>query len=141
MKVDNFTETMLWASIRYFMGRHTISASVFPCDIVVNILSELTDEQKMMVLEEINRQLFSLRCVNGITDSSADNSIDLKNWIRLRNYLERTYWRIAHLDDGTEIECFMCDGKFIPVDTYLIHPLMDTYIDNEHIVKLSQVSQ
>jgi len=127
-KLSNTHEIMLWASVRYFIGRSSIVSTTFPSDIVSDILPNMNDAQKEMLHDEIKR------CIENVRDHLTF-STDLDLWEKLMNYLDinNKYEIITKEDD--KVECFKWNDKYVPYDIYLKNSSLDSYV-NPDMIKL-----
>lgn len=127
-KIDVFTWNMLWSSVRYFIGRSSIQAVLFPCDIILNILQELDETQLQMLKGEIDEGIKTARSSISSNSPLEKALKNLVHWEKLSSYLNK-YNRYLVYYDGEEIRCFEYEGKYVPIYKYLFNPMVDVYID------------
>lgn len=132
--LTNTEEIMLLASVRYFIGRTSIVATTFPCNIIQDLLPRMDENQ----IEKLRREL-----EYGI-DSIKDYDDTMKlmdEWITLLDYLTPINKCIVLIKDGDEIACFKSHDKYIPIKQYLEHPYPLTYIDKKMISKINTIDK
>lgn len=138
--VDTFTWNMVWASVRYFVGRDSILAVSFPCDIVLNIVSKLDDHQRMVLKEEIEDRIKTIALVNTPTNNvSKDADSSLKEWKKLIAYLDTDNRYNLYGSDTEVFECFKYNDQYVPIHIYLTNPLVSVHMNEENIVNTVKI--
>ena len=51
--LSDYEWTLIWSSIRYFMGRQTIASAMFPADFIKISYSKLYEDQRMMIYRDL----------------------------------------------------------------------------------------
>jgi len=142
MKIDNFTETMLWASIRYFVGRQSITAVTFANDIVCNLIHKMSDEQKNNLRNEISEQINTLKKISHppLVRNAEEN--ELRYWLKLVDYLTpENKYVVKVVDDLFDTECFLHNSKYVPITVYKRNPGLDCYIDDTRISYVTKFNE
>ena len=82
-KLTDWEWTLVWSSMRYFMGRQTIASATWPADLIKNYDTYFTQGQRDMIYRELN-QYFNEYSAFGNPD------IDSEHWERLMHYMNKT---------------------------------------------------
>jgi len=117
---------LTWSSLRYFCGRYTIASAVYPSDLIKNFGDRLSDDQKITLSGEIQREIDTAKR----TDDNLWLTTDMEPWSALRNYFDKKTWKELHCS-GEDIEdqiviAFPCERKddgeivsrWIPIEKY-----------------------
>lgn len=119
--------TLLWSSMRYFMGRMSIAAADFP-RILMNYYDRLTEDQMDMLFEELSayareNEYFGMK------------NVDHPRWLKLMNALDfRSHFNIL-ATTGEVIRVFECNDRIYPLDKYKLEPEREISVVEEYIVK------
>lgn len=125
-ELSDFEWDLTWASLRYFCGRYTISSAMYPRDLVINFSKRLSDNQKIALADDIQKQIEDAKR----SDDNMWLSHDMEPWSALRNYFDKKTWKELHCS-GEDIEdqiiiAFPCERKdndeivsrWIPIEKY-----------------------
>lgn len=119
--------TLIWASLRYFVGRETIASATYPADIISNYYARMSDGQKKMLVRDISEHFE--RC-----GSIGNEKIDQPVWLKFAAALDDTQHFQIKLSDGSTAKVFKTNERIYPLDEYLRQPHHEIYVPDEHIV-------
>lgn len=113
--------TLIWASLRYFLGRETIASATYPQMIMKNYYHRLSDAQTKSMYEDIKRH-FDL--MGGIGNEIIDKPI----WLKFAAALNTIDHIEYELKTGEKIMCFEANNKIYPLDKYISDPHCEIWI-------------
>jgi hypothetical protein len=119
--------TLIWASLRYFVGRETIASATFPADIIQNYYARMSDAQKKMLARDIYEHFD--RC-----GRIGNEKIDQTVWLKFAAALDDTKHFQKTLSDGSRPVLFQIGERIYPLGEYLRSPHHEIYVPDENIV-------
>ena len=127
--LTTFEETLLWSSIRYFVGRGTISAACHPADIITYWYDRIiaTKGVAERLSKDIIREYDILKQWND-TLSYKDK------WLKLALLLDKSKHYEIHTELGSTETVFEFNGELVPVSEYVKSPNRDIYINKSMII-------
>ena len=138
---------LTWSSLRYFCGRYTIASAMYPSDLVKNFGKRMSDDQKLVLSEEIQKQIDDAKRTND--DMWLKH--DMENWSSLRNYFDKSTWREIHCS-GKEIEDTVIiafpserkigdtiESRWIPLDKYENSGSTSTSVNEDYIKEIKEI--
>ena len=135
---------LTWSSLRYFCGRYTIASAGYPANLVKNFGDRLSEDQKIALSEEIQKQIDDAK-------RNEDNlwlRMDMEPWSALRNYFDKSAWKEFHCSgddiDDIIIVGFPCERKdldeivtrWIPIEKYKDSGSTSTSIYEKYIKEI-----
>lgn len=136
-KIADFERTLLWSSMRYFMGSQTIVAACWPADFITNYKDRLTPAIKRELFIDLNRHFNSYR-------NFGHQEIDSPRWEKLMHYLsEERYEVIAEGNDVPETKfiCFKSRDTYYEVSKYEESPGSEIYIYPPFIKSITLIKE
>jgi hypothetical protein len=131
--------TLVWSSMRYFMGRQTIASATWPADLIKNYDTYFTQGQRGMIYRELN-QYFNEYSAFGNPD------IDSEHWERLMHYMNkdnRYLVQAKYKEKGETIEdaviCFKHKDVYCSVEKYAESPYHNWYMVPEYITNVREI--
>ena len=113
-KLSDWEHTLLWSSMRYFMGRQTIASATWPGDFMKNMYKRLVEHQIFMMHKDL-KELFEQ---NGKFGSE---TIDSPVWERLMHFLSKERYLVtaeAPKVKRQTVECFKHKEIYYAVDKF-----------------------
>jgi hypothetical protein len=131
--------TLVWSSMRYFMGRQTIAAATWPSDFIKNYDKYLTQTQRDTVHKELNRYFEEYK-------RFGHPMIDSEHWERLMCYMDKNNRYLVEskrTEDGERIVemniCFKYKDAYCPIEKYAEQPYHSWYINPEYISYVKEI--
>jgi hypothetical protein len=138
-KLTDWEWTLVWSSMRYFMGRQTIASATWPADLIKNYDTYFTQGQRDMIYRELN-QYFNEYSAFGNPD------IDSEHWERLMHYMNkdnRYLVQAKYKEKGETIEdaviCFKHKDVYCSVEKYAESPYHNWYMVPEYITNVREI--
>jgi len=117
--------TLIWSSMRYFLGRQTIASVCYPEDIIKNYYKRLQSYQRDMLVQDI-------KSYQKKNDKIGDMKIDDIVWKKFMAALDTsTHFIIKH--KGKTHMCFELSDKVYSLKTYVKNPGKEIYFDPSYI--------
>lgn len=126
--------TMCWMAIRYAMNRKTIASSMLPGKIIQSYYDRFTHLQKQQIVKDLQRQykMFGIKAFG-------DPVIDRPSWLKFWKAMQVSSHQYVHLKNGLTYKAFFVDNRWYPLQQYVKHPFVDTYILNQDIDEVQNV--
>lgn len=131
--------TLVWSSMRYFMGRQTIASAMWPADLLNNYDRYLTQGQRGMIHRELKKHFEEF-------EAFGNPLIDSEHWERLMHYMDsnnRYMVQAKYTQDGELFEdtaiCFKWKDAYCPVDKYAKNPYHNWYVAPEFIINVREI--
>lgn len=130
--LSDYEWTLVWSSIRYFMGRQTIASATFPADFVKNTYPRLSTDQKKMIYRDLNNHFNQW-------GHFGNKDIDSPVWERLMGLMDDDN-RFMVVAEGNNverqtIECFKVGDTFYGVEKILEEPHHNWYIPTDFVIE------
>lgn len=122
--LSNIEWDTCWMSIRYAMGRRTISSCTLPTHLLQAYYSRWTEAQKHLIIQDLNNYLHDYR-------KFGDENIDHPIWMKFFYTLDKTKHLFLSLVDGSEIIGFKWNDKYYSLDWWCQGG--ETYLPEESI--------
>ena len=136
--LSDYEWTLIWASMRYFMGRQTIASAMFPADFIKNSYSKLSEDQRMMVYRDLKSHFDSF-------NHFGNKDIDSPVWERLMGLMDdNNRYDVIAEGNGVErqtIECFKVGDTYYSVEKILAEPHRNWYVANELIIEVKSKNE
>jgi hypothetical protein len=131
--------TLVWSSMRYFMGRQTIAAAMWPSDLVKNYDKYLSQNQRDTIYRELNRYFEEYK-------QFGHPMVDSDHWERLMCYMDKNNRYLVESqrteNGSTTIEthiCFKHKEAYSPIDSYAKSPYHNWYINPDYITYAREI--
>lgn len=128
--LTTFEETLLWSSMRYFIGRGTISASCQANDIITNWYKRILATKGLAerFSNDIKSEYEML--------SRWGNDISYKEtWLKVAYLFDKSCHFEVETTLGTIETVFKFNDKLVPVKSYIETPYRDVYMNEEFLIK------
>jgi hypothetical protein len=136
--LSEFEWECIWAACRYFYGRESIAASMFPSRVITECYDRMTDMQKETLASDMKREMVYS------SDSLSTKSVRVQ-WEKFIASLKVKEHFTATLTDGSKCTLFRIffinspeDKGFIyySLEDYLKNPGMEVSVPYESIVSV-----
>ena len=131
--------TLVWSSMRYFVGRQTIASAMWPVDLIQNYDKYLSQVQRNAIYGELDRYFEEYK-VFGNPD------IDSDRWECLMHYMNkdnRYLVQVKYKEDGEAIEdaviCFKHKDVYCSVEKYAESPYHSWHMVPEYITNVREI--
>lgn len=114
--------TLIWSSMRYFMGRQTIAASTYPSEIMTHYYKRLQPYQKEMLANDLR----------GHSGQFGDKAIDEPIWKKFAAALDTPRHFIIKHKRKTHT-CFEANDRVYDLKQYLKEPGKEIFFDPSFI--------
>lgn len=135
----------LVAAWRYYEHRHTIASSMFPCEMIDRYFgskSKATDEDRLRIANQfvnVDHMTGPDSDIDGWPIKQGPFDDDARTWRKMWFFLDavaRPKFASVHAKgNGRDewVECFRCDGKWIPKERYISNPYIDCRVPEEFV--------
>jgi hypothetical protein len=131
--------TLVWSSMRYFMGRQTIASAMWPADLITNYDTYLSQPQRDMIHRELKKYFEEF-------EAFGNPAIDSEHWERLMNYMDKSnryFVQTKYKENDNVIEdaaiCFKWKEAYCSIDMYTKRPHNGWYVNPEFIVNVREI--
>ena len=131
--------TLVWSSMRYFMGRQTIASATWPSDFVQNYEKYLTQGQRDMLCKELKSYFKEFQAFG-------NPEIDSEHWERLMHYMDknnRYLVQAKYTENDQTIEeatiCFKYKDVYCSIERYTQSPYHNWYINPPFITNVREI--
>jgi hypothetical protein len=131
--------TLVWSSMRYFMGRQTIASAMWPSDLIKNYDKYLTQGQRDMIAKE-------LKCYFEEYQAFGNPNIDSEHWERLMHYMDknnRYLVQAKYTENDQTVEeatiCFKYKDVYCSIEKYARAPYHNWYVNPDFITNVREI--
>lgn len=123
-KLNSFERDLLFGSVRYYCGRSSICALMFPQELVRNWWFRISDEDKMLLHRDLEDSLRMIRIHSEgkreTFDAMSKDRPDEDIWQKFMHCLNKDEWRECRsAETGEEFKAFLYNGKYYEVWFFL----------------------
>jgi len=132
-KLSEWEWTLIWSSMRYFMGRQTIASAMWPYDLIRNSYNRLSDAQIKMLQKDLEEHFKDF-------GKFGNKEIDSPAWEKLMIFFsgKRFIVTAEGIDvKRQEIECLKHGDKYIPIDSFTSSSI-DQYVHEPYIKEVRE---
>jgi hypothetical protein len=132
-KLSEWEWTLIWSSMRYFMGRQTIASAMWPHDLLKNSYSKLDSRQIKQLHKDLEEHFKDF-------GKFGNKEIDSPAWEKLMIFLSGKRFIITAEGSDIkrqEIECFQYGDKYIPIDGF-VSSSIDQYVHEPYIKEIRE---
>lgn len=131
-KLSDNEWTLIWSSMRYFMGRMTIVSATFPDIIIKDYFLRMSKHQKLMLYDDMKSYLEN-------NTFFGNKDIDDPRWQKFMSIMnEDAYVNVLGIDNKKYL-CFKANNRFYSIERYLNEPWSECYIDKESIKEITSI--
>lgn len=115
IKTNEWEWTLIWSSMRYFMGRQTIASAMWPHDFLKNSYDKLGEYQTKSLHKDLEEHFKDY-------GQFGNKDIDSPMWEKLMIFLSGKRYIVTAEGTGIkrqEIECFKHGEEYIPIDGFV----------------------
>jgi hypothetical protein len=132
-KLNEWEWTLIWSSMRYFIGRQTIASAMWPHDFLKNSYKKLDSYQIKSLHKDLEEHFKDF-------GKFGNKDIDSPMWEKLMIFLSNN--RYVVVAEGTdierqEIECFKHGEKYIPIDSFT-NSSIEQYVHEPYIKEVRE---
>jgi hypothetical protein len=131
--------TLVWSSMRYFMGRQTIASAMWPADLLNNYDRYLTQGQRDMIYKELKQYFDEF-------EAFGNPIIDSEHWERLMHYMNknnRYLVQAKYTESGKIVEdaviCFKYKDVYCSIEKYASNPYHSWYVNPDFITNVREI--